>query len=110
GLVLRSVMCVHAAALAEDKPLMPEEAARRVGEKVTVAMVVKSASSRSGVCYLNPEDDLKDARNFTVFVGRDALKKFKDAKAEDPAAHLKGKTVRVTGKVSLYRDKPQIAL
>jgi len=98
------------ATLAQDKPLSPEEAAKKVGERVTVEMVVKSATLQESVCFLNSQEDFKDKNNFTVFLGRDALKKFKEAKIDDPAAHFKGKTVRVTSKVTLYREKPPIAL
>jgi hypothetical protein len=38
---------------------------------------------------------------------QEALEKFAKAKIEDFDAHYKGKTVRVTGTVTLYRDKPQ---
>jgi DNA/RNA endonuclease YhcR with UshA esterase domain len=98
--------------LAEDqsKPVGPAEAAKKVNEDVTLQMEVKSASLRGGVCYLNSEEDFKDAKNFTVFLDKEALAKFKEAKIEDPAAHFKGKTVQVKGKVTLYRDRPQIKL
>ena len=43
-----------------------------------------------------------------VFIDKEALAKFKEAKFEDPAAHFKGKTVQVKGKVTLYRDRPEI--
>src|SRR5262245_60260003 len=109
-LALILVFVAIRAAFAQDKPLTPEDAAKKVGEKVTVEMTVKSANLGQGVCFLNSQEDSKDAKNFTVFLGRDALAKFKEAKIEDPAAHFKGKTVRVKGKVTLYREKPQIAL
>jgi DNA/RNA endonuclease YhcR with UshA esterase domain len=41
---------------------------------------------------------------------REGGKSLKGAKVEDPAAHFKGKKVRVTGTVKLYRDKPQIVV
>jgi DNA/RNA endonuclease YhcR with UshA esterase domain len=97
---------------AEDspRPLTPEEAARKVNEKVTVQMEVKSAALRGEVCFLNSQEDFKDEKNFTIFIGGEALKKFKEAKIDDPAAHFKGKTVRVKGQVKLYRDKPEIVV
>jgi DNA/RNA endonuclease YhcR with UshA esterase domain len=73
-------------------------------------MEVKSAALRSGVCFLNSEEDYQDAKNFTVFLDKEALQKFKEAKVDDPAAQFKGKTVQVKGKVKLYRDRPEIAL
>jgi DNA/RNA endonuclease YhcR with UshA esterase domain len=98
------------AALADDQPtpIGPAEAAKKVNEKVTLQMEVKSANLRQGVCFLNSEADFKDAKNFTVFIDKDGVAKFKEAKIDDPAAHFKGKTVLVKGKVTLYRDRPEI--
>ncbi len=94
----------------EPKPLTPEEAAKKVDQQVVMQMEVKSSALRDGNCFLNSKEDFKDAQNFTVFIGRDAVAKFKEAKIEDPAAHFKGKTVQVKGKVKLYKEKPEIAL
>jgi DNA/RNA endonuclease YhcR with UshA esterase domain len=43
-----------------------------------------------------------------VFLPAKAVEKFKAAKVDDPAAHFKGKTVRVTGTVTRFKEKPQI--
>ena len=98
--------------VAEDppKPVGPAEAAKQVNEEVTLQMEVKSAALREGVCFLNSEEDFKDAKNFTVFIDKEALAKFKEARIEDPAAHFKGKTIQVKGKVTLYRERPEIKL
>jgi DNA/RNA endonuclease YhcR with UshA esterase domain len=92
------------------KPIGPAEAAKKVGEQVTLRMEVKSVALQSGVCFLNSEEDYQIAKNFTVFIDKEALQKFKEAKIDDPAAHFKGKTVQVKGKVKLYRDRPEIAI
>jgi DNA/RNA endonuclease YhcR with UshA esterase domain len=92
----------------QPKPIGPAEAAKKVNEEVTLQMEVKSAAAREGVCFLNSEENFKDTKNFTVFIDKDALVKFKEAKIEDPAAHFKGKTVEVKGKVILYHDRPEI--
>jgi DNA/RNA endonuclease YhcR with UshA esterase domain len=92
------------------KPLTPAEAAKKVNEEVTLQMEVKSATVRNGVCFLNSEEDFKDEKNFTLFIDKEVLAKFKEAKVEDPAAHFKGKTVQVKGKVMLYRERPEIKL
>jgi DNA/RNA endonuclease YhcR with UshA esterase domain len=94
----------------EPPPIGPAEAAKKVNEVVTLQMEVKSAALRKEVCFLNSEADFKDAKNFTLFIDKEALAKFKKAKIEDPAAHFQGKTVQVTGKVTLYRDRPEIKL
>jgi DNA/RNA endonuclease YhcR with UshA esterase domain len=111
ALILVVVLAPFLAA-ADDaaKPISPEEAAKQVNEKVTVKMEVKSAALRGSVCFLNSQEDFKDAKNFTVFIAKDALQKFQEAKIDDPAAHFKGKTILVTGKVTLYQEKPQIAV
>ena len=94
----------------QPKPIGPAEAAKKVNEEVTLQMQVKSAALREGVCFLNSEEDFKDTKNFTLFIDKDALAKFKEAKIDDPAAHFKGKTVQVKGKVILYRERPEIKL
>ena len=99
-----------AAARANDqptKPVTPAEAAKKVNEKVVLEMEVKSTGGKD-VSFLNSEEDFKDVKNFTIFIPEAALEKFKKAKVEDPKTFYKGKTVRVTGTVTLYREKPQI--
>src|SRR5262245_3390062 len=106
--ILLSLAASIGAARDRTKPVGPEEAANKVNEEVTLQMEVKSATLRDDVCFLNSHEDFKDAKNFTGFIGWDALQTFRDAKIDDPADHFKGKTVRVKGKLTLYRDKPQI--
>ena len=98
---------------ADDKapqPITPAEAAKLVGKEVTVEMEVKSAGKSKGVFFLNSEDDFRSDKNFTGFISEEGAKKFQGAKIDDPAAHFKGKTVRITGTVKLYRDKPEIVV
>jgi DNA/RNA endonuclease YhcR with UshA esterase domain len=92
---------------APAKPLTPAEAAKKVDEKVSVEFEVKSTGGKNNR-YLNSKEDYKDADNFTVFIPKEALDKFKEAKIDDPAAYYKGKIVRVAGTVVRYDDKPQI--
>jgi DNA/RNA endonuclease YhcR with UshA esterase domain len=92
------------------KALTPAEAVMKVNEEVTLQMEVKSASKRETSCFLNSEADFKDAKNFTLFIDKDALAKFKDAKIDDPATHFKGKLIEVKGKVTLFKDKAQIKI
>jgi hypothetical protein len=60
--------------------------------------------------FLNSEEDFRNANNFTIFIDKASLAKFKEAKIDDPAAHFQGKMVQVQGKVTLYRDRPEIKL
>jgi DNA/RNA endonuclease YhcR with UshA esterase domain len=88
-------------------PLTPADAAKKVDQKVTVEFQVKSTGGKTAV-YLNSEEDFKSDKNFTVFLPTKAVEKFKAKKVDDPAAHFKGNTVRVTGTVTLFKEKPQI--
>jgi DNA/RNA endonuclease YhcR with UshA esterase domain len=92
----------------DTKAIGPEEAARKVNETVTVRMEVKSVGSSKSVYFLNSKEDYKDEKNFTIFLPAETVKKFKEAKVDDLVKHFKGKTVEVTGKVILYREKPEI--
>jgi DNA/RNA endonuclease YhcR with UshA esterase domain len=91
------------------KPITVAEAAKKVNEKVTVEMEVKSTGGKSN-CYLNSEADYKDANNFTILIPKEVISKFEKAKIDDPQKHFKGKTVLVTGMVTLYQKKPQIKI
>lgn len=105
------LLCVNALGADETvKTIGPDEAAGRVDQLVTLKMQVKSAALRNELCFLNSEENYRDDKNFTVFIGREAMAKFKEAKIPDPAARYKGKTIVVRGKVTLHREKPQIAV
>src|SRR5262249_7156768 len=93
------------------KPISVEEAAKKVGQKCTVELEVKSTGKgNSGVVFLNSKANFRDEDNFTIFLPKAAVAKFKEAKIDDVPAHFKGKTIRVTGTVKLYRDKPEIVV
>jgi DNA/RNA endonuclease YhcR with UshA esterase domain len=112
GVVL-ALAVLSALAAAEDKaakPLTPEQAAKKVNERCTVQLEVLSTGKGKGVVFLNSRKDFQAADNFTAFISKEGVKSLKGAKVEDPAAHFKGKRVRVTGTVKLYRDKPQIVV
>jgi DNA/RNA endonuclease YhcR with UshA esterase domain len=101
------VVPVLLAAEPQGTAITPAEAAKKVNEKVTVEMEVKSTGGKDN-WYLNSEESYKDDKNFTVFIPKEAVEKFKKNKIEDAAVTYKGKTIHVTGTVMLYRDKPQI--
>ncbi len=94
-------------AAAETPPLTPAEAAKRANEKVVMQMEVKSTGGDNNR-YLNSEEDFKDAKNFTIFISKNDLAKFKKAGIEKPEVHFKGKLIEVTGTVVLQKEKPQI--
>jgi len=92
------------------KPISPSEAIKKVDQTVTVRMEVKSGRLVANGCYLNSESDFKSDKNLTLYIDKKTRDKFKEAKIDDPAAHFKGKMVEVKGKVTLYRERPQIKL
>jgi hypothetical protein len=95
----------------EPKPLTPEEAAKQVDKDCLVEMKIKAVGMSKGpVYFLNSESDFRSEKNFTVFLGKDAVEKLKKAGVEDPKAHYLDKTIRVQGKVKLYREKPEIVV
>jgi hypothetical protein len=85
------------------------DAGKHVNEKCVIEMLVKSTGKASDLVFLNSEENFREEKNFTVVLRKDAVEKLK-AKIADPASHFKTKTVRVTGTIILYRDKPQIAV
>ncbi len=109
--VLACLLLVPAFLLAEEpqpKPVTPAEAAKKLNEKVTVQMLVKSTGGRSNT-YLNSEADFNLESNFTILIDKDAKEKFKKAGIENPAEYYKNKTIQVTGTVVLFEKKPRIA-
>jgi DNA/RNA endonuclease YhcR with UshA esterase domain len=98
------------AAVADAVAITPDEAASHVGEKCVVAMRVNSSRhmADAGRCYLNSAKDFRDENNLTVVIFKRGLESFAEGKIEAPAEHFRGKTIRVTGTVELYKEKPQI--
>jgi alkaline phosphatase D len=82
------------------------EAAKKVGEEVTVEFTVKATGGSSGRVFLNSLADFRDPKNFTVVLEKGYLNKAKDI--AEPREHFKGKKLQVTGKVELYKETAQI--
>lgn len=94
----------------EAVPVEPGAAAGHVGEWCVVTMKVSSGRlmTDAGRCYLNSRKDHRDKENFTAVIFRQGLEKFSKAGIADPATHFLDKTIRVTGTIELYKEKPQI--
>jgi len=92
----------------ESKTLTPDEAAKKVDEKVTLQMEVKSSGGSSTARYLNSMTNYRDRNNFTIYIPRNVLPAFKKVEIEDPAEYYKGKMIQVTGTVSVFRGQVQI--
>ena len=113
GTVIFALLVTSAPCAADDKeakPISPAEALKKVNEKITVEMTVKSTGKgeKGQMFFLNSEESYRDEKNFAIFIDAEAAKKFKEAKIEDPATFYKGKTIRVTGTVTTFREHPQI--
>jgi hypothetical protein len=102
-----------AAAGAKDAPpLSPAEAIEQIGKpQVVVELTVKSAKDRlvkRGIIYLDSEDDFADPKNLGVAISAQAAAKFKKAGIADPAEHFQGKTIRVTGCIMRFEERPYL--
>ena len=91
-------------------PLSALEARTRLNEQVTVEMLVNAAKNcqRCSLMFLDSEEDHHDPNNFAVAVTDTGRARFKEAEIDDPAGHFNGKTIRVTGKVIIKDEQPQI--
>jgi len=110
ALVMALVPVVALTAGDDGKPITPEAAAKKINEKCTVEMKVASVGKGKEVFFLNSKEDFKDKDNFTVFLSKEGVEDLKKTKIDDPAAHFKGKTIRATGTVKLYKDRPEIVI
>lgn len=90
--------------------ISPAEAAKRVGDEVTLQFIVKAGGkSRDGKrAFLNSDADFRSEANFTVVVTGTALAegKWKDLEPDT----LVGKTIRIKGKVSTFQERPQLVV
>jgi alkaline phosphatase D len=103
---------LRAAAVAGESPKRPEgvlspaEAAKKVGEKVTVQFPVASTGgSPDKRLFLNSEKEFRAKENFTVML---LPRAFTGKWEKATGATFQGKTVRVSGTVKLYMDRPEI--
>ena len=86
------------------------EAINRVGELVTVQMLVQKTKSCTGSCqvFLDSEKNHRDPKNLGVVVTVEGRPKFTEAGIDDPTAHFNGKTIRVRGVVIRKEKGPYI--
>jgi alkaline phosphatase D len=91
----------------------PSEAAKMVGQKVTLEMKVNATGSATNGsrAFLNSAANYREPGNFTVVLDMRVLAdKLKAAGIDEPLVHYRGKTVRVNGTVSMFNDRPQIVV
>ena len=90
--------------------MSPVEAINRTNESVIVEMLVKRTKCCSGSrqVFLDSEANHRDPKNLGVVVTESGREKFSEAWIDDPAAHYKGKTIRVRGVVIRRDDRPYL--
>lgn len=88
-----------------QKTVSAQEASRHVGETVTVTGIVGDVghSQRSNTTFVNFGEPFPN-HSFTAVIFASAASLFPDVDS------WKGKTLRVTGVVKVYRGKPEIIL
>jgi DNA/RNA endonuclease YhcR with UshA esterase domain len=107
-----AVLVLSSFLLADDpKPISTDDAAKMVDKKVTVEMEVKSTGiSRQGMVFLNSMMNRNDGKNFVIVLKKDLAEKLKKTLNAEPKDHYKGKTIQVTGTVTMYMNRPQIEI
>jgi alkaline phosphatase D len=96
--------------LATGEILTPEEVAKHVDKRVTIEMRVHATGAGGSLLFLNSAADFRSEENFTVVLDKDAQAKLKEAGIEAPRAHYEDRPIRVTGVLSLFRERPQIVV
>jgi hypothetical protein len=105
--------CISLVYGAEDQPLTPVQARRKVGEKITVEMTVRAAKDRlekRGEIYLDSEPDFRDEKNFAVVITKKGAASLKTAGIDNPADHFMDKKIRATGIVKEVDSVPRIEI
>ncbi len=105
--------CACVTVAAEDKPLTPVEARKKLGEKITVEMTVRTAKDRlekRGEIYLDAEPDFRDEKNFALVITKAGAASLAKAGISNPAEHFKDKKIRATGTVKELDKVPRIEI
>ncbi len=84
--------------------LSPAQAAKKVGEKVTVQFAVASTGGQANL-YLNSDKDFRSKENFAVVLTPKAKTGPWDKATGET---FKGKVIRATGTIKLNKDTPQL--
>lgn len=107
------VLAITSVVLADDASprIKPEDARMHVDKKVEVVFEVKHAkySERRKTAFLDSEENFQDKKNLGIAITETGIQDLKQKRAVDgPADYYRGKTIRVTGTVTLKDEKPYI--
>ena len=97
---------------ADETPGSLADIQEHIGKEVSVEFVVASSRALDSgkFCFLNSQKSFTHKENFTVAIDAKAIAKYAEMDIAEPSEHFRGKTVRVRGKVTLHRQKPQIVV
>ncbi len=96
--------------LASGEPLTADEVKKRLDQAVTLDLTVQATGASGTRVFLNSAEDRRADDNFTVVLEQAALDQMKKDGIADARAHFGGKMIRVTGRLSLFRERPQIVV
>lgn len=97
------------AKLSTGEPLTNAEVVKaHLGKEVTVEMTVNATGSSRTLVFLNSAVDFSSDANFTVVLSMAGVESLKKAGVDAPRDHFKGKAIKATGKLSLFRERPQL--
>ncbi len=87
--------------------LTPETIKKHLDQTVTIEMTVQASGGGIARAFLNSEKDFRQPENFTVVLTREVVSALKKERQLEPR-DLVGKTIKVTGKLVLFREKAEI--
>jgi len=99
---------VQVVKLASGELLTPAEWPKYVNKKVTIEMTVNSTGGTAALVFLNSCQEFSAEENFTVALDKKAQEQLKAMGVEAPKTHFLGKAIRVTGTLTVYRERPEI--
>ena len=85
-----------------DEPVPWTDAHKHLGQVITVKGTIVDTSNIGQICFLNYDPDWQD--KFYIAMFKEAFELLPDP----PETHYLNKTLLVTGKVTLHKDRPQI--
>jgi hypothetical protein len=93
-----------------EGPIPSIQAKDHIGERRTVETTIQASkdSANRREYYLDSEPSFSDPKNFSVVISYDHADKFRSAGIDNPANHLKGKTIRVTG--TIIQENQQVRI
>ncbi len=95
--------------LADGTPLTLAQIKSNLNKEVKLVLVVRATGqSKNGLIFLNSAENRLSDDNFTVVLDKTAQAQLKEAGVAAPRTHFAGRTIAVTGTLSLFQDRPQI--